>query len=209
MEWHISLLVEWVSFLILSEACVTMVPQHIVLATPLHPQKMSAQLWTVPCTQQLLLVRTLMMLGLAGTALSSTVRRSFQVSVLRDCQQQCCWFTVLLYVVNEIVLWTGGFLWEIWGAHSSAAEQYNLLWCDTVKKAVPDVSEDHRAFLFRVKPSQMCLWTVWPCRWRHYKLLERWLHLPGFTRRPMKHLSQWILWSPCWGSNRLPVKYKS
>jgi hypothetical protein len=64
------------------------------------------------------------MLASADTALSSTVRRSFQVSVLRNCH---CVTVLLLYVVNEIVLKTGGFLHEIWGSHSSAAEQYNLL----------------------------------------------------------------------------------
>jgi len=100
MEGHICLLVEWVSFLILPEACVTMAPQHIALALRLHPQKMSGQLWTAPCTQQLLLLGTLMMLASADTALSSTVRRSVQVSVLRGCQQHCRWVTVLLCVVN-------------------------------------------------------------------------------------------------------------
>jgi hypothetical protein len=39
----------------------------------------------------------------------------------------------------------------------------------------------------------MCLWTVWPCRWSHYKLFECWLHLPGFIRSSMKHLSQGML----------------
>jgi len=33
--------------------------------------------------------------------------------------------------------------------------------------------------------------------------------LSGFTRRSMKHLSVGMFWSPCWSSNRLPVKYKS
>jgi len=51
-------------------------------------------------------------------------------------------------------------MYEIWGSCSSAAEQYNLLCCDTIKKAVPDILEDYRAFLFRVKQSQTCLWTV-------------------------------------------------